>query len=616
MRKQKKLALILALSFVLLLLLYFFVVTPLVNKEEPPTPPPTVDEGEGLYHNIRLLYEKVDRVDIKEIVIHSEEEDFSFVRYDEKDKYSDFVIKEGEEIYLLPEYEQQKISEIVVAVGTTYVREKIIKGEITEEVYAEYGLSYDDNPAYFILKTKNGEEYKVYVGEKTVNDEGYYLRREGADAVYVSQTTNAGKAVENPPEYYVKPILSREFTNYGYYYTKDFTLWTKITDENERVHRDDTVQFSYCELKENGERGETLEGSADLREMQVAIKDACEGKRIGDGGFTFKRKYPDNYENKDLAGRTVEYYVEKLLGFDRLEICLNYLNMDERSLFSAGEVYEITDPRDKRAYTPNSAVYMEILENIGVLEGVEVVEFGLTAEKIAKYGLGAYKVYYESPETIKGIDGKNDVIASDFLANAFYISEKNEDGSYYVGSMLYDIIAKVDGEKMDFVSYPFSKWVTNKPFSASINDILSTEFKFNYADAKESHTFILSHSGEGEKLTLSKVFHKESSTSVAVNNYRQLYMNMLTVYYSGDYDGKIPTETLTADEKNCILTLTLTLKDGETRKIKFYPYTERKVLVSVDGGAYFYISAPEVEKFYRDISLILDGKKPDYEKIY
>jgi hypothetical protein len=70
------------------------------------------------------------------------------------------------------------------------------------------------------------------------------------------------------------------------------------------------------------------------------------------------------------------------------------------------------------------------------------------------------------------------------------------------------------------------------------------------------------------------------------------------------------------DKENCILELTLTLKDGEARKIDFYPYSERKVLVSVDGGAYFYISAPEVEKFYNDIKLILAGKKPDYEKIY
>ncbi len=616
MKKQKKLTLILALAFALLLLLYFCVVMPLVNKEEPPPPPLDVDEGEGLYHNIRLLYENIDRVDIESITLHNDTADYSFIRKDPEKKNSDFIIKEGENIYYLPEYDYEKISEIVVAAGTTYVREKIINGEVSEEVFAEYGLSLAENPAYFVLKTFDGRTEKVYIGEKTITDGGYYLRREGVDAVYVSQSVNIGDAVLRAPQYYVKPLLTAIFTTYGNYYTKDFTVWSKKTDENERVHRDDTVQFVYYELKEDGSTSEKMEGSADLRDMQVAIKDAFEGKRIGDGDFTFVRKYVDNYEDKNLAGRSVTYYVEKIIGIDRLEICLNYINTAERSLFSAGDIYAITDPRDKRSYTPNTDMYMTILDGIAAMEGAETVAIGVSAEKIAEYGLGAYKIYYETPQTIKTVANSNDVITSNHMTNMLYVSERQEDGTYFVGSLLFDIIAKVDAETLDYLSWPFSKWVSNKPFSININDIALTQFRFSYADANETHSFYPITNMLGEKNGIDRVLHEESGKNVSVNNYRQLFMVLLTTYFSGDYDGEREATEIISDKEGCILTLEIELKNGEGREWKFYPYTERKVLVSVDGGAYFYINSSEVEKLYNDIQLLLDGKALDYEKKY
>ncbi len=616
MKKQKKLIIILSLSFVLMLLLYFFVVVPIENKEEPKEPPLSVDEGEGLYYNIRLLYEKIERDDIKSISIHNENGDYSFVRSNPSKRTSDFIIKEGESVYLLPEYDYEKISEIVVSVGTTYVREKIISSDVTEEIFAEYGLSLEEDPDYFEVETYDGETYKVYVGEKTITDGGYYLRREGVASVYVSQSPTVGNAVQAKPEYYVKPVLTRVFTTHGHYYTKDFTVWRKITDEEETVHRDDTVQFEYYEVKENGEKGELLLGSLDLRDAQVAVKNAFEGKKLGDSGFTFIQKFDASYEDEAFAGRSVEFCVSELFGIDRLEICLNYLNTNERSLFQAGDIYAITDPREKRSYVPNTDMYMTVLEDLEALEGIEVVDFGLTSEKMEEHGLGEFKIYYATPKSVKSVANSNDVEISDYIMNMLYISEKQEDGSYYVGSLLFDIIARVDGEALDYLYEPFSSWVANKPFSINIGDVAEVKFDFRYADAAETHTFALSHTVSQGKTLLNGVRHIESANSVNVSAFRQLFMDMLTIYYSGDYTGERDASEIVSKKENSVLTLTVTLKNSEKRTVEFCPYSERQTLVGIDGGAYFYISSAEVEKMYNDIKLILDGKIPDYEKNY
>ena len=616
MKKQKKLILILALAFALMLILYFAVVLPIVNKEEPKQPPLSVDEGEGLYHNIRLLYDKIEREDIKTIEVHNPDGDYAFVRSDPKKRSSDFVIQQGEKVYILPEYDYEKISEIVVAVGTAYVREKIINGSVTEEVFAEYGLSLEENPAYFRVETFDGDSFKVYIGEKTITDGGYYLRREGVDSVYVSQSTTVGSAILAKPQYYIKPVLTQIFTTYGHYYTKDFTFWRKITNTEETVHRDDTVQFEYYEIKENGEHGELKAGSFDLRDAQVAIKSAFEGKKIGDGDFTFVYKYAANHENKELAGKSVEYCVTSLSGIDRLEICLNYLNSWERSLFRAGDIYAITDPRDKRSYTPNTSMYMTVLEGIEALEGIEVVEFGLTSEKIAEYGLGAFKIYYETPESAKSTESGNDVIISNYIMNMLYVSEKQEDGSFYAGSLLYDIIARVDGEVFDYLYAPFSEWVADRPFSISINDVSEMKFDFGYADADETHTFKLSHAASGTKTVLNRVVHEESSKQVNVSAFRMLFMDLLNIYYTGDYTGETDASEIVSKKANSVLSLTVTLKNSEKMTVDLCPYSERQMLVGIDGGAYFYIPVSKGEKLYNDIKLILDGKMPDYEKNY
>ena len=235
---------------------------------------------------------------------------------------------------------------------------------------------------------------------------------------------------------------------------------------------------------------------------------------------------------------------------------------------------------------------------------------------MAEYGLGEFKIYYETPEGIKSAANENDVSISNYILNMLYVSEKQEDGSYYAGSLLYDIIAKIDGEAFDYLYAPFSEWVADRPFSISINDVAELMFDFGYADADETHTFKLSHTVSGKKTVLSKVLHSESSKTVNVSAFRQLFMDLLTLYYSGDYTGERDASEIVSKKENSILTLTVTLKNSEKMTVDFCPYSERQMLVGIDGGAYFYISVSECEKMYNDIHRILNGKTPDHEKNY
>jgi hypothetical protein len=64
------------------------------------------------------------------------------------------------------------------------------------------------------------------------------------------------------------------------------------------------------------------------------------------------------------------------------------------------------------------------------------------------------------------------------------------------------------------------------------------------------------------------------------------------------------------------MTIEIKLRDGDEHTIEFFPYSARRVLVSLDGGAYFYVPSSRIEKFYNDAKAIENGQTPDYDSVY
>ena len=625
-------ALIAFSAVILLIVLYFALVRPLVNngggEEEPPV---TTGPGEGVQYDLGTLYPSIKRSEMKVIRVHNAEGTYEFRRMSveegkEPNEKSPFIIfqKEGDTMVGYPEvaYNEERFSELVVATGTFYFIRNLTGDAVAEGAaldYSRYGLAPEDDPAWFEIETFAGEKpIRVYVGDAAVTDSGYYVRVDGRDAVYVSNSTLVGTTALKGIESYVDAMLTVPLVSNGYYFNKDFTLWKQMGSDY-LIDAQDTVTFVYY-----NESNEEEYATVDLIRAKEALRTAFVGRKVGEGNFSFSVTYPDDEaEAEDLRGKTVEYRVKEITGVNSLFITLNFVKTSERSKFHAGVAYAITAPLDKIAYQPNTNNYMGVLEKIGYMTGTETVAIGLTRETMEKFGLGHYVIYFEAPKELSydTAAGKtDDVLIGATEKYYLYISEKQEDGTYFVGSEQTNVVARVDGEIFAFLERSEAWWLKDTMYTVNIGEATKLEFGFNYTDMTDKFDFVLTHDRtDPQHPSLVDVTYLGDGRVVNTAAFRNLYMHLLTCYYTGEYDGEVPKEDVMAGRS--VLTLRVTLSDGEVYVYRYYPYSARHVLVSIakEGeaeGAYFYILSAELEKIYRDIQTLLAGGVPDPEKQY
>ena len=121
MKKQKRIIIAFLIAIAVLTVLYFAVVVPLVNREEPKEPGISVDEGEDVLYNTRLVYEKLDREEIVSIKIKNEDAEFTLIRDDPTNNKSGFLIEIDGLAYARCDYDDEQISALIVSAGTVTV---------------------------------------------------------------------------------------------------------------------------------------------------------------------------------------------------------------------------------------------------------------------------------------------------------------------------------------------------------------------------------------------------------------------------------------------------------------------------------------------------------------
>ncbi len=639
MKNRKKILLISLLAAVaLLLIVYFAIVRPLSETTET-TPPPTTGPGEDIYGN-RLCLFRIPRDEIHAITVYNESGEFSFCRLPATegaavDKTSPFVLlvrEEGKDSYIPyahVKYDEEEFASLVVGTGTTYVLPKIVDsaesagdGALDQEILKEYGLSDEDDPAYYEIQTLSGHIERVYVGDKAVTENGYYIRREGYGGIYVSQVSRVGDVAKAEAASFVEPILVTLPYAYAYFYAQNFSLWSSAS---ETVTAEDAVTVRFSSTVD-GVSDELSITTLDMRTCREALRALLVGRGAGVCDLTVDIAYGSDDEGIPDAwrGKTVTHRITEILRVEKLFASLNFLNKSERDSFLFGTSYAITAPSSMLPYVPNTGYYMDVLESLGTMEGLRTVSLGLTAEKIEEYGLTAHRVYYEFPTSYKE-DPKNegDYIFETFMRNELYISERTENGTYYVGSLLHDVIAEVSGEKLAFVEAPISSWFADEMFLIKNTDVKKLVFSFTYRDYVKTFTFELYQKTEEDGgVSLHKVYLTEGEGErheIGTEAFLRMYATLTSTYYDGDVP-KDKADSLIAGGDS-ILTLSVTLTKGDSYVYTFYPYTERRVLVSVGKvgktpGAFFYITADEPEKMASDIEALLAGKTPSPDKRY
>jgi hypothetical protein len=211
-QKQKRSLIIASAVFILLFVAYIAVVLPLMNDETVTTPPELVD-GEALGTNNRIMmFPQVSRAYIKEIFVSNEHGEFTLVKDGEN-----FKIKGFENVSCNTE----GISSIVVAAGYTITSTRLTD-KATDSELEKYGLA--DRDVYWKLTCTDGIEYRVFVGDKLVSEEGYYAMLEGRENCVYILSSSIETCLLRPVEAFVNPILCLGLTDQNYYLIDNFTV--------------------------------------------------------------------------------------------------------------------------------------------------------------------------------------------------------------------------------------------------------------------------------------------------------------------------------------------------------------------------------------------------------
>ncbi len=132
-----------------------------------------------------LMFEHLERENIQRIEVHNEHGTYT-VYYN--NEYGQFCFEGAEDVA----YDETLFSSLIVSSGYTVVSDRLSEEERNSD-YSEYGLGENDDPAYYIISTRDdGRSYKVYIGDETLDGSGYYAMVDGRDQIYVM-----GSSVKN-----------------------------------------------------------------------------------------------------------------------------------------------------------------------------------------------------------------------------------------------------------------------------------------------------------------------------------------------------------------------------------------------------------------------------------
>ncbi len=192
----------------------------------------TTGEVKGAGKDNWLIYEHVERNNIQSIEVHNKH-----------GVYTVYYNPQADGFYFLGaetlSYNEELFSYLVVSAGYTVFADRLPKGERSDDL-SEYGLSPDDNPAYFILTTRTGNKHKLYIGNPTLDEGRYYVMYEGRDIVYVLESS-IEKTLLGDVRDILTPILSFPVpTGSNDYYTRIPEIYLTLNKDEPYVFIDYT----------------------------------------------------------------------------------------------------------------------------------------------------------------------------------------------------------------------------------------------------------------------------------------------------------------------------------------------------------------------------------------
>ena len=249
-------------------------------------------------------------------------------------------------------------------------------------------------------------------------------------------------------------------------------------------------------------------------------------------------------------------------------------------------------------YKANDSFYVDVIGSLVSMTGTDTVAIAPTEEQYEQYGLKdpPFHVHFS-------------LMGYDF--NLFF-SDVMEDGYRYGISYLYNysLIARFNAEDLAWLDSDLFKWAAAYPLSINITTVNAMRVVTEDRDV----TFSLTHGTDGDgRATLDVASDAGVSfPNSDIYNFRQFYKSVIAAKIKGtssltDEEKK----EITSDEKNAIVHVIFSLKDGRTFDYGFYRATTREALMTVNGEGVFYINSDNPEKVAADLERLLNGIEID-----
>ena len=302
----------------------------------------------------------------------------------------------------------------------------------------------------------------------------------------------------------------------------------------------------------------------------------------------------EDLTDEELAA--LEPYTKVLTSF-------RYIDLEERQNTENSSIpYLMTPLSDLDSYNANSINIDTCLQAFLNMSFVRVVKLGITEKILAEYGL-------DMPRYVIYMKFQN-------LEHYIYISDMTEDGTYYIGSPLFDQMVEVDRAYLPFLHWNEFDWVDPNLLQvnlAFVDYMQLTSPTYNVTFRMDNSASDQSKNVSSEKIVVTADVGSNSRQPVVTDVFRQFYKTVLYASMEGvcDLDEEQMAALRAKPDSEAELVMTIKLLSGKELVYRFYRYTERKCFMTINGQGVFYILNDRVVKFITDAEKAVNGQEID-----
>lgn len=469
------------------------------------------------------------------------------------------------------------------------------------------------------------------------------------------------------------------------------------------ITEDCTVTYRYHFVIDGEAQQQTYSETVRLSEAKESFRTALIGKSVGRGQNILLATYTDYEEIMRDFLTYVLYGIEYFVTSEPI-VAFRFANASERDPYYGESIYKSTMNWKNNLYGLNDDMCQSVIKFLGGaaddstrslgLSGTKTVAVGLTPAVLQRYGLYAYTIYFELPRGIvvrdagspdtdetdpdRYVKDLDDYDYHDTLGVTLYISERNKDGTRYIASDLYDLVALIDGSSFAFLEKDYlDAWARRILILTNVESIESVTFDLTMEDVYGTYRFDLNHvyhyfladgtvsstppddgtaytiydqirllltpsgacsdsvflryyrdKGESGAASLVAFFNELNGGSIAAvgNDYAgtSYFKEILKMMYLTHYTGRLTEAQQTEALANAPLLMRMQLKMTSSALpyvFEFYRCADRQVMVRLYQGEStpvcdFYISTFAFKKVAGGIVDLLNGKEVSGEKVY